>query len=141
MIRAKRKRNAPDDAYLDLVREFPLKEIRTVEQQKAALKMSARFVGRPSLSDDELDYMRVLLKLIQDFGKSPQSRLDTSRMTAADIVSHLMEENRLTISGLARELGIGQSNLSEMLSGVRSWNIRTVKLLCDRFALKAELFL
>jgi antitoxin component HigA of HigAB toxin-antitoxin module len=129
------------DTYLDLVREFPLRQIRTADQYAAALKTSARFIGRPKLIDGEREYMHVLLALVKDYQRHPARRLDTSRMSAADIVRHLMEENALSISGLARELGIGQSNFSEMLNGRRKWNLRVIKLLCDRFALNPRLFL
>jgi antitoxin component HigA of HigAB toxin-antitoxin module len=51
-----------------------------------------------------------------------------------------MEENDLTISALAREIGVGQSNLSDILSGKREWSKTVIKRLSDRFSLNPILF-
>ncbi len=40
-----------------------------------------------------------------------------------------------SISKLAREVGIDQSNLSEMLSGRRDWSKSAIRRLSERFAL------
>jgi HTH-type transcriptional regulator/antitoxin HigA len=129
------------DSYLELINELPLRRIRTVEEHRRALAIFSRYAGRPKLDEGIVDYLGVLADLIADFERRAGDAIDTSGVSAADVVRHLMEQNRLTISGLAREIGVGQSNLSEILSGKREWSKRVIKALSERFSLNPMLFL
>jgi len=48
--------------------------------------------------------------------------------------------NGLTISTLAKQIGIGQSKLSEMLSGRRDFSKTAIAKLCARFGLDPAVF-
>ncbi len=76
-----------------------------------------------------------------EYEKRAGHAIDTSKVTPAEVVRHLMVENDLTISRLAREIGVGQSNLSEILSGKRAWSKTVIRGLCERFSLNPMLFL
>jgi antitoxin component HigA of HigAB toxin-antitoxin module len=129
------------DSYLALINELPLRKIRSAIEHQQALAIFSRYAGRPKLDEGVVDYLGVLADLIADFERRAGYAIDTSDLTAADVVRHLMEENRLTISGLAREIGVGQSNLSEILSGKREWSKKVIKALSERFSLNPMLFL
>jgi antitoxin component HigA of HigAB toxin-antitoxin module len=129
------------DSYLELINEFPLRKIRTDEEHRRALAIFAGHAGQPKLNHGVVDYLGVLADLIAEYERRAGFAIDTSNVSAADVVRHLMEEHQLTISGLSRELGVGQSNLSEMLSGKRDWSKKVIKSLCERFSLNPMLFL
>ena len=129
------------DSYLDLINEFPLRKIRDAREHQQALVVLGRYAGRPKLDDGVIDYLGVLGGLIAEYEVRAGLTIDVSGVDAGDIVRHLAAENGLTISGLAREVGVGQSNLSEMLSGKRNWSKKVIKSLCERFSLNPMLFL
>jgi antitoxin component HigA of HigAB toxin-antitoxin module len=87
-----------------------------------------------------LDYLEVLAGLIDQYEHEAHLKVDTSQTSPAGVVRHLMEANALTISALARQIGIGQSNLSEMLSGRRDFSKRAIAAIRDRFGLSPEIF-
>ena len=128
------------DSYFEMINEFPLRKIRNTDEHRQALAVFSRFAGRDRIDRGIVDYLGVLAGLIAEYEKSAGYTIDVSGLRAADVVRHLMDENQLTISGLARELGIVQSNLSEMLSGKREWSKKAIKGLAGRFGLNPLLF-
>lgn len=129
------------DSYFEMVKEFPLRKITGAGEHLQALAVVARFAGRDKIDEGIVDYLGVLTDLIAAYEKRAGHAIDTSEIGAADVVRHLMAENNLTISGLAREIGVGQSNLSEMLSGKREWSKAVIRGLSERFSLNPMLFL
>lgn len=121
--------------------EFPLRKITGPGEHGQALAIVARFAGQEMIDEGIVDYLGVLIDLIVAYEKRASYATDTSGISAADVVRHLMAENNLTISGLAREIGVGQSNLSEMLSGKREWSKAAIRGLSERFSLNPMLFL
>lgn len=131
-----------DDDYLELVRAFPLRRLTTQEAYEEAKRVILR------LSRDEemdragtLDYVDVLVDLVADFEQRAGYTLETGDVTAADVVRHLLAERGQGVNALAGELGIPQSNLSDMLNGRRDWSKSMIVKLRDHFGLSADLFL
>jgi antitoxin component HigA of HigAB toxin-antitoxin module len=129
------------DSYFELVRDFPLRKISDADEHRQALAVVARFAGREEIDEGVVDYLGVLTDLIAEYEKGAGHTIDTSNLTPAQLVRHLMDENDLTVTGLARQIGVGQSNLSEMLSGKREWSKTAIRGLCQRFSLNPMLFL
>lgn len=129
------------DSYFELVKEFPLRKITGPGEHRQALAVVARFAGHEKVDEGIVDYLGVLTDLIAAYEIRAGHAIDTSEIGAADVVRHLMAENNLTISGLAREISVGQSNLSEMLGGKREWSKAAIRGLSERFALNPMLFL
>lgn len=129
------------DSYFELVKQFPLRKINGAEEHRLALAVVARFASRPIIDRGVADYLGVLIDLVAEYERRAGYAIETSDVTAAEVVRHLMDENGLTISGLAREIGIAQSNLSEMLSGKREWSKTAIRRLSERFSLNPMLFL
>jgi antitoxin component HigA of HigAB toxin-antitoxin module len=127
------------DPYLELVLSFPLRPIRTravYEQGKTKLRS---LMGKRGAA--VRDYKTVLASLIVDYERSANLRLDTSNVTAAQIVIHLLEQQGMSVNALAKLVGISQSSLSDMLNGRRDWSKQAIVRLSAHFGLQAGLFL
>src|SRR5947207_2149503 len=105
------------EKYAALVRAFPLRPIRTRqmhEQANRVLRSLSRERGAAVA-----DYKTVLVSLIEGYERDAGLRLDTSKVTAADVVRHLLEERAMSVNAFAKEIGVAQSALSDMLNGKR----------------------
>jgi antitoxin component HigA of HigAB toxin-antitoxin module len=90
---------------------------------------------------DTRDYVSVLVSLIADYEKRARHAIDTSHVTAADLVRHKIEQRGMSVSELAKQIGIAQSNLSEMLNGSRGWSKSAIKGISKLLNIRAERFL
>ena len=130
------------DIYFDLVREFPLRRIRSDREHRSALKMLRSVDARyPQPSQPVIDYMDLLAHLIEQYEQNAGLKLDLSGMTPGAVVRHLMKSNGLTVTALADEIGVNQGNLSGMLAGNREFSKAAIVGLSERFGLPADLFL
>jgi HTH-type transcriptional regulator/antitoxin HigA len=127
------------DRYMELVRRFPLRPIRDRAEHQEAKRMLRSLAGQRESST--LDYKTVLLSLIVNYERHAGQRLNTSKMTAADIVRHLLAERGMSVNALAKELVISQSALSEMLNGKRDWSKAAMIRVADYFGLQRGVFL
>src|SRR5258707_857299 len=93
------------DSYLALVKEFPLRKIGSAEEHRQALAVVSRFAGREKIDEGVMEYFAVLSDLIVEYESRAGYVMDKSKVTAAEVIRHLMAENDLTISGFAREIG------------------------------------
>ena|SRR2546421_7142094 len=130
------------DAYLDLIKRLPLRRLKNESEHAEAVRALARASLQHQGTKDSgaLDYLELLADLIDQYERSARLKVDTSHRTPADVVRHLIQANSLTASGLARDLGLGQSNLSEMLSGRRDFSKKAIARLCERFGLGPAIF-
>jgi antitoxin component HigA of HigAB toxin-antitoxin module len=131
---------ADSDSYMDLIRELPLSRIKSVRQHTKAMKMALRLSGN-RLDRGSAQYLDVLVDLIADYEKRAGWTLDTSKVSAADLVRHRIDERGMSISELARNVGVSQSNLSDMLNGKRDWSKAAIRGLSSYLGIKAERFL
>ena len=86
------------------------------------------------------DYLEILARLIDDYEQNEGLKLDVSDIKPAEVIRHLIGANGMTVSQFARQIGIGQSNLSEMLSGRRDFSKTAIAAMCERFRLNPSLF-
>jgi antitoxin component HigA of HigAB toxin-antitoxin module len=127
------------DPYFELVHRFPLRPIRSRSGHQQAKIMLRSLAGKqPSAVRD---YKTVLVSLIADYERVAHLRLDTSKVSAADIILHLLDERDMSVNGLAKLLKISQSSLSDMLNGRRDWSKIAIVRLSDYFGLQPGLFL
>jgi len=138
----KTKPTARKDAYLELVKRFPLRRLRSRSQHAEAVAALTRASLEHQGTRDRgvLDYLDILAGLIDEYERAARLKVDTSSTTPAELIRHLMDANGLTISRLAKEIGIGQSNLSEMLSGRRDFSKTAISKLCALFGLDPAVF-
>ena len=65
----------------------------------------------------------------------------TSGLSGLDSLKHLMEENHMNGSDLARLLGVHPSMGSKILKGERSLTVDHVRRLCEHFKVTPGLFI
>ena len=132
--------NTAADSYMQLIAAFPLRRIRTAGEharaRKLVLSLSTRTADRGTA-----EYLDVLIDLVADYEKRMALMVDTSKVSAAEIVRHRADEKGLSISSLARSIGVPQSNLTDMLNGKRDWSKTAIRELSVRFSIRADRFL
>jgi len=138
MRTATRKRSA--DTYFDLVRAFPLRRIRNAAEHTRAKNIYLR-LSTAAEDRGTRDYLDVLADLIVDYEKRANQSVAAPDMTIADLVRHRMQERAMSVNALANEIGIAQSNLSEMLNSRRGWSKAAIRALSKMFNIRAERFL
>jgi HTH-type transcriptional regulator/antitoxin HigA len=125
--------------YRQLVREFPLRELRTKRDAQAATAILDRhFRARYDDSGEEA-YITVLARLLEDFENKNDPTPDAA--SGLDVLKYLVEEHGLTQGELAAVLGTGQSLISMILSGDRPITIEHAKRLGARFRADPAVFL
>lgn len=104
------------EKYLDLVRQFPLRPIRSEKDLDRAVEVIDSLIDRSSLSSDEKDYLNVLSDLVEAYEEEhyPMAKVSDARM-----VRHLMEAKSVNQSELAQATGIANSTISAVLKGGR----------------------
>lgn len=118
---------------------FPLRPIRTRALHQRAKEMLRGLAGKRGSA--VRDYKTVLASLIADYERSADLRLDTSKVSAAELILHLLDERDMSVNGLAKSLNISQSSLSEMLHGRREWSKAAIIRISEYFRLQPGLFL
>src|SRR5688500_4935248 len=112
-----RGKHAIDEGYYDLVREFPLRPIRSAKDHQAAQRILDRTIGRADLTAGERDYLEALLHFLEDYERDRSAALLTA-MKPLELLQHLMEENRMSTTELGDILG-SRGLASEVLNGKR----------------------
>ena len=133
-------RKGANDTYLKLVCEFPLKRLKSAAEHATAKRWALR-QSSGKLDRAARDYLEVLVDLIADYEKRSGQEVDTSGVSAAELIRHRMNERGMSISALANETGMAQSNLSDMISGRRDWSKSAIRSLSTFFKIRAERFL
>ncbi len=139
-MRSTTRSTVVDNTYLKLVRAFPLRRI-TSATQHARAKQVILNLSRSHSDSGTRDYVDVLVDLIADYEKRSSQSFDTSSVTAAQLVRHRLEERAMTVSALAKQIGIPQPHLSAMLNARRDWSKSAIRALSKMFNIRAERFL
>jgi HTH-type transcriptional regulator/antitoxin HigA len=128
-----------DEAYMELVIEFPLVPLRDKSEFDEAIKVMKQLAYRRSrLSNGEADYLTVLGDLIAQYEKR-LPRL-AAEMAPREVLAFLMESNGLAQTDLVEYVGY-KSNLSAFLSGHRGLSKRAACRLAEYFKVSPALFL
>ena len=126
------------DSYLKLIHEFPLRRIHTAAEHAKAIKLVVGLSGRKDRGVRE--YLDVLIDLVAEYEKRTGQAIDTSKVSAADLVRHSISERGMSVSALARLIGVPQSNLSEMLSGKRDWSKTAIRGISSHLNIRVDRF-
>jgi HTH-type transcriptional regulator / antitoxin HigA len=126
-------------SYLSLIAEFPLRRIQSAAEHARAKALVLRLSG-PQADRGVAEYLDVLIDIADHERRSDQV-VDTSGVSAAELVRHRIEQRGMSVSALARAIGVPQSNLSEMLAGKRDWSKTAIRGLSRRLNIRAERFL
>jgi HTH-type transcriptional regulator/antitoxin HigA len=125
------------DAYMELVRRFPLKTIKDDDEHEEATSMISELMGR-DLDSGAGDYLDALLVLVNKY-EDEHHAIDGA-MTPRQALRFLMESNTLSQAEIGRIIG-SESAVSMFLKGDRDLSKAQIKKLADRFKVDASLFL
>jgi len=128
----------PDKKYMDRIVRFPLKPIRSDEENELAAEICDQLLDNfDSLSFQERDYFEVLSKLVEDY----ESKWEEERkIKPRELLSFLMKQNNLSQTDLIPEFG-SSSRASEFLSGKRPLSLPQILKLSRRFKLAPTAFI
>jgi HTH-type transcriptional regulator/antitoxin HigA len=129
----------PDRRYLNLVRQFPLRPIRSKRDLERALKIAGQLAAyeEGTLPRGEQDYLDAITVFIEEYQR--RHPIDLPQVSPLAMLKHLMEERDMTITELGRVIG-SQSNASLILSGKRAISKRVMRLLSEHFAVAPSVF-
>ncbi|WP_082838356.1 type II toxin-antitoxin system HigA family antitoxin [Gemmata sp. SH-PL17] len=108
-----------EDRYLELVRQFPLRPLRTNADLDAAVAVIDSLIDRDELSAPEQDYLDVLSDLVEAY---ETESVPIKPVGDAEMLRFLIEQNGITQVEAAKRVGIAESTISEVLAGKRKLN-------------------
>src|SRR6266567_6972322 len=127
-----------EDRYLDLVRQFPLRPLRTDADLEAAIAIIDALIDRPALTAPEQDYLDVLSDLVEAY---EAEMVPMQPVGDADLLRFLIEQKGVTQAAAATGAGIAESTISEVLAGKRKLNRTQIAKLARYFHVEPGAFL
>ena len=100
--------------YLDLIRTFPLRPIRSEAELDEAIATIDALIDKDMLAAAEADYLAVLSDLVEHY---EEETLSLAPASDTEMLRHLLEVKGLTAVEVARETGIIESTISAVLTG------------------------
>ena len=129
----------PRASYLALVREFPIRPIRSDAELDEAIRMLDKLLERTkSLDVQERGYFDSLANEIQRY---EAATIPMPRVSGEDMLKHLIEAQEATLSEVAAGTGIAISTLSALLARKRSLNLAHIKVLAPYFGVEEAVFI
>jgi HTH-type transcriptional regulator/antitoxin HigA len=125
------------DRYLELVRRFPLRPIRSDEELDEAVRMVDSLLDRRDLAPEEEDYLVVLGDLIHQYERDAHP---IPPVSDAEMLRHLIEAKGVSQTEVSKATGIAGSTISEVLKGKRSLNRNHIGKLAKYFAVSPDVF-
>lgn len=110
------KKGPARDLYLELVRRFPLRPIRSDEELDRAIRVIDSLIDRDHLELGEKDYLDVLSDLVERYETEHHP---IPPLPDGELLRHLIETGGTTQAEVARKTGIAESTLSEVAAGKR----------------------
>lgn len=123
--------------YLELIRRFPLRRLRTEDELDDALRVIDSLIDQPRLSRPEDDYLDVLSDLVIAY---EEVHYPETPVSDADMLQFLLEAKCVTQAQAAKGAGIAESTISEVLSGKRKLNRRQIGKLARYFHVEPGVF-
>lgn len=125
-----RRGKGAGERYLALIREWPLRPIRSEAELDGAIAMLDALSDREPLSPEEHDYLLVLSGLVEAY---EDAHHPIPAITGTPMLRYLLESRGVPQARVAAEAGIAESTLSEILAGKRKLGIKHVRALAGYF--------
>jgi HTH-type transcriptional regulator / antitoxin HigA len=127
-----------EDRYLDLIRRFPLRPLRTDADLDAAVTIIDDLIDRDTLTAPEQDYLDVLSDLVEGY---ENETIPMRPVGDAELLRFLIKHKGITQTEAATGAGIAESTISEVLAGKRKLNRGQIAKLATYFQLNPGVFL
>lgn len=126
---------------MELVRRFPIRPLQSKREYDAAVKILDQLAVRDeqTLSTDEQDYLGALALLVEAYD-AEHHRVDTSKLSAADMIKFLMDQRGMSFGDLVAVLG-SKAAASYLLNGTRAPSRAQCFALGEYFGVEPGLFL
>jgi len=125
------------ESYLALIREFPLRPLRSEADLDAAIAMTHKLIDKKGRDAGEEDYLEVLAGLIHAYEAEVDPLPELDPVAA---LRFLLETNGITQAQLAEETGLAMATISEILNGKRRISAKARESLAKRFKVCSSLF-
>ncbi len=126
------------DRYLELVRELPLRPIRSEAELDRAIAMIDALLDQEKRSGDEEDYLDVLSDLVEKYEDEHDPMPPVS---GALMLRFLIDSQATTQTAVAAETGIAESTISEILAGKREMNRKHIEALSRHLHVSPAVFM
>lgn len=127
-----------EDRYLELVRRFPLRPLRSDDDLDEAVAVIDSLIDLPKLSAAEQDYLDVLSDLVEAY---EDETIEIPAVGDSDLLRFLIEQKNVTQAQTASGAGIAESTISEILAGKRKLTRAQVSKLAQFFHVDPGVFL
>jgi HTH-type transcriptional regulator / antitoxin HigA len=126
------------DRYIDLVRQVPLRPIRSETELNRAIAMIDTLLDQDKRTADEEDYLDVLSDLVEKYEDEHDPMPPVS---GAEMLRFLIESQATRQTEVASETGIAESTISEILAGRREMNRKHIEALSRHFHVNPTVFM
>lgn len=92
-----------------------------------------------ALNRDQEDYLEILGDLIESYEEENLPALP--KLTGPKMLQYLLSENNLTGDDLAQLLKVDRSVAYKIVKGTRNLTTDHIRRLCERFSVRADLFI
>ena len=126
--------------FEDLVKLMPPQALMDNVHYENTVEMIDRLMAAGKLSKGQELYMETLVQLVEAY-EAQHHAIDTTGLSGIDVLRHLLAENDMNASDLARLLEVHASMGSKILKGERALTVEHLRKLADRFKVRPELFM
>jgi HTH-type transcriptional regulator / antitoxin HigA len=126
--------------FADIVHLMPPQAIQDDVHYESTVQVIDRLMAAGKLSKGQSLYLKTLVQLVQAY-EAEHHAIDTSEITGLDSLKHLLDENGMNASDLARLLDVHPSMGPKILRGERSLTVDHLRKLCERFKVNPRLFM
>jgi HTH-type transcriptional regulator/antitoxin HigA len=127
----------PDD-YLDLVKRFPLRPLRSTAEYDAAVAILDSLFGRDDLSAGRRQYVDALATFVEEYDKEHYPRQTTS--SPIELLREMLDQRGMNTTALGVLFG-SKGVASEVLNGKRDLNLNQIYKLAGHFKVDPGVFL
>ena len=126
--------------FEELVRMLPPQAIQDDVQYANTLEVIDRLMAIAEATKGQAVYLETLVQLVQAY-EAEHHAIETADISGLDSLKHLLNENGMNASDLARLLEVHVSLGSKILKGERSLTVEHIRKLAVQFKVSPSLFL
>ena len=126
--------------FESLIKRMPPQALMDNVHYENTVEMIDRLMASGKLTKGQELYLETLVQLVEAY-EAQHHRIDTADLSGIDALRHLLAENDMNASDLARLLGVHASMGSKILNGDRSLTVEHLRKLAARFQVRPELFM